>query len=133
MRVLRLVTNSWIEEEIMNKANYKMGLDEIIIQAGLFNQKSTDVERREKLEEIVLTKQSEKLEQIENENEIPSDDVLNTYIGRSEEEINEFDRLDQERYLQDKLKYKYFQRGETPLEDDDQRQFEVRSSMYRLL
>ena len=121
MRVLRLVTNSWIEEEIMNKANYKMGLDEIIIQAGLFNQKSTDVERREKLEEI------------ENENEIPSDDVLNTYIGRSEEEINEFDRLDQERYLQDKLKYKYFQRGETPLEDDDQRQFEVRSSMYRLL
>ena len=127
------MTNSWIEEEIMNKANYKMGLDEIIIQAGLFNQKSTDVERREKLEEIVLTKQSEKLEQIENENEIPSDDVLNTYIGRSEEEINEFDRLDQERYLQDKLKYKYFQRGETPLEDDDQRQFEVRSSMYRLL
>jgi len=26
-----LVTNTWIEEEIMNKANYKMGLDEIII------------------------------------------------------------------------------------------------------
>lgn len=37
VRVLRLVTNTWIEEEIMNKANYKMGLDEIIIQAGLFN------------------------------------------------------------------------------------------------
>lgn len=51
-----MVTNTWIEEEIMNKANYKMGLDEIIIQAGLFNQKSTDVERREKLEEMIQSK-----------------------------------------------------------------------------
>lgn len=40
----------------MNKANYKMGLDEIIIQAGLFNQKSTDIERREKLEEMIQSK-----------------------------------------------------------------------------
>jgi len=29
--VFRLVTNTWIEEEILAKAAYKMGLDEMII------------------------------------------------------------------------------------------------------
>lgn len=49
VRVLRLVTNSWIEEEILSKAAFKMNLDEIFIQAGLYNQKSTELERRERL------------------------------------------------------------------------------------
>ena len=49
VRVLRLVTNSWIEEEILSKAAFKMNLDEIFIQAGLYNQKSTESERRERL------------------------------------------------------------------------------------
>ena len=31
VRVFRLVTNTWIEEEILAKAAYKMGLDEMII------------------------------------------------------------------------------------------------------
>jgi ATP-dependent helicase STH1/SNF2 len=37
VRVLRLVTNTWIEEEILSKAAYKINLDEMIIQAGLYN------------------------------------------------------------------------------------------------
>ncbi len=47
--MLRLVTNTWIEEEIIAKAAYKQSLDEILIQAGLYNERSTDVERRAKL------------------------------------------------------------------------------------
>ena len=52
VKVLRLITNSWIEEEILSKAAFKMNLDEIFIQAGLYNQRSTDVERRERLVNI---------------------------------------------------------------------------------
>lgn len=54
VRVLRLVTNSWIEEEILSKAAFKMNLDEIFIQAGLYNQKSTELERRERLVFFIL-------------------------------------------------------------------------------
>lgn len=52
VRVYRLVTATVIEEAILNKAEYKMGLDSMIIQAGLFNQKSTDSERRERLKDF---------------------------------------------------------------------------------
>ena len=73
----------------MNKANYKMGLDEIIIQAGLFNQKSTDIERREKLEEMIQSKNQNTQE--DNDLEIPSDEQINEYLARNEDEFNEFE------------------------------------------
>jgi len=53
VRVYRLVTNTVIEEEILSKASFKRNLDGMVIQAGLFNQKSTDVERRQRLEEMI--------------------------------------------------------------------------------
>jgi ATP-dependent helicase STH1/SNF2 len=56
VRVFRLVTNTIIEEEILNKAAYKMGLDEKFIQAGLFNQRSNDSERQQKLHDILRKK-----------------------------------------------------------------------------
>ena len=33
-----------------------MGLDKLIIQAGLFNQRSTDVDRKERIEKILKNK-----------------------------------------------------------------------------
>ncbi len=69
MRVYRLVTNTVIEEEIFNKAAYKMGLDKLIIQAGLFNQRSTDHERKERLEDLLKNKSYQE----ELEGEIPHD------------------------------------------------------------
>ena len=48
------MTNTWIEEEIIAKAAYKQSLDEILIQAGMYNERSTDVERRAKLVTLVL-------------------------------------------------------------------------------
>ncbi len=69
MRVYRLVTNTVIEEEIFNKAAYKMGLDKLIIQAGLFNQRSTDHERKERLEDLLKNKSYQE----ELEGEIPDD------------------------------------------------------------
>lgn len=49
VRVYRLITNTVIEKAILSKASYKKSLDEMVIQTGLFNQKSTEQERRNKI------------------------------------------------------------------------------------
>lgn len=80
VRVFRLVTNSWIEEEILAKAAFKMNLDEIFIQAGLYNQKSTDSERRERLEDLLKKKNIYE----ELDDEIPNDEQINEMLARNE-------------------------------------------------
>lgn len=44
--VLRFITNTPIEELILEKAAYKMDLDELFIQGGLYNLKSSEAERK---------------------------------------------------------------------------------------
>ena len=68
VRVYRLVCNGTIEENILSKASFKKNLDEMIIQAGMYNPKSTDVQRRQRLEEIIKNSGLDK-----DENEIPND------------------------------------------------------------
>ena len=46
VRVLRLMTVQSVEEKIMAAAKWKMSMDSKIIQAGMFDQKSTNSERR---------------------------------------------------------------------------------------
>ena len=45
VRVYRLITATKVEEGILQKATYKKGLDDKIIQAGLYNDDATDVDR----------------------------------------------------------------------------------------
>ena len=44
VRVLRLMTVNSVEERILAAARYKLNVDEKVIQAGMFDQKSTGVE-----------------------------------------------------------------------------------------
>lgn len=53
VRVLRLVTVNSIEEKILAAARYKLNVDEKVIQAGKFDQRSTGAERRQMLEQII--------------------------------------------------------------------------------
>uniref|UniRef100_A0A0M3IKT2 Helicase C-terminal domain-containing protein n=1 Tax=Ascaris lumbricoides TaxID=6252 RepID=A0A0M3IKT2_ASCLU len=53
VRVLRLVTVNSIEEKILAAARYKLNVDEKVIQAGKFDQRSTGAERRQILEQII--------------------------------------------------------------------------------
>ena len=46
VRVYRLITISRVEEGILNKAEDKKNLDELIIQAGGFGQKTSDQDRQ---------------------------------------------------------------------------------------
>ena len=53
VRVLRLMTVNSVEERILAAAKYKLNMDEKVIQAGMFNNRSTGSERRELLQSIL--------------------------------------------------------------------------------
>ena len=82
--VLRFVTNTCIEMEILAKAAYKKGLDQMFIQGGLYNLKSSEAERRQKIEDLLKDK---KFFEYEQSDEIPGDDLINRYISRDEIEF----------------------------------------------
>jgi len=51
-----VTTNTVIEEAIMSKAAHKQNLDEILIQAGLYNDRSTESGRKERVEGLLRKK-----------------------------------------------------------------------------
>merc|ERR1712244_142458 len=53
VRVLRLMTVNSVEERILAAARYKLNMDEKVIQAGKFDQRSTGSERQELLKSIL--------------------------------------------------------------------------------
>merc|ERR1712019_59823 len=93
-RVLRLMTVNSVEERILAAARYKLNMDEKVIQAGMFNQRSTGSERHELLQSIL---REEKDDDEDEENEVPDDETVNQMISRSEEEFELFQRMDIER------------------------------------
>ena len=98
VRVFRLITKTIIEEAILTRASYKKNLDNKIIEAGMFNNKTSDIERQKKLEDLIKAD----AEESEDENEVPDDDQLNEMISRSEEEFNLFQEMDKQRYEEEK-------------------------------
>merc|ERR1711983_649176 len=94
VRVLRLMTVNSVEERILAAARYKLNMDEKVIQAGMFNQRSTGSERHELLQSIL---REEKDDDEDEENEVPDDETVNKMISRSEEEFELFQRMDIER------------------------------------
>merc|ERR1712223_1026574 len=93
VRVLRLMTVNSVEERILAAAKYKLNMDEKVIQAGMFNNRSTGGERRELLQSILRAED----EGDEDENETPDDEVVNQMIARSESEFEKFQQMDIDR------------------------------------
>lgn len=108
VRVFRLITANSVEEKILAAARYKLNVDEKVIQAGKFDNRSTGAERREILENIiklVLHKfysfyisffRTEN--ESEEDEEVPNDEDINDILSRSEEEFELFQKMDQERF-----------------------------------
>lgn len=94
VRVLRLVSVNSVEERILAAAKYKLNLDEKVIQAGMFDNKSTGSERRQFLHAILAT---DDVDEEEDENEVPDDETINQMIARNEEEFELFQKLDLDR------------------------------------
>merc|ERR1711862_779335 len=93
VRVLRLMVVNSVEERILAAAKYKLNMDEKVIQAGMFNNRSTGGERRELLQSILRAED----EGDEDENETPDDEVVNQMIARSESEFEKFQQMDIDR------------------------------------
>lgn len=96
VRVLRLCTVNSVEEKILAAAKYKLNVDQKVIQAGMFDQKSSSHERRAFLQAIL-----EHEEQNMEEDEVPDDETLNQMIARNEEEFELFMRMDLDRRRED--------------------------------
>ncbi|XP_040573300.1 ATP-dependent helicase brm isoform X2 [Lepeophtheirus salmonis] len=93
VRVLRLMTVNSVEERILAAARYKLNMDEKVIQAGMFNNRSTGSERRELLQSILRADEADE----EEENEAPDDEVVNQMIARTEDEFELYQKMDIDR------------------------------------
>ncbi|XP_019754078.1 ATP-dependent helicase brm [Dendroctonus ponderosae] len=93
VRVLRLMTVNSVEERILAAAKYKLTMDEKVIQAGMFDQKSTGSERQQFLHAILHNDGTDE----EEENEVPDDETVNQMVARNEDEFQLFQKMDVER------------------------------------
>ncbi|KAH8725415.1 SNF2 family N-terminal domain-containing protein [Phaeosphaeriaceae sp. PMI808] len=97
VRILRLITSNSVEEKILERANYKLDMDGKVIQAGKFDNKSTNEERDAMLRVMLETAEAaESLEQEEMD-----DDDLNMIMMRNDEEFKIFQEMDRKRIAED--------------------------------
>ena len=125
--VLRFITNTPIEEAILKKAGFKMNLDELFIQGGLYNLNSSDTERKQKIEQLL--KRRKKDEQ-NSRDEIPDDEQINRCIARTEEQFYRYQQMDEERYENERKVFNNFcLQREFDVEEDG----EKKAINYRLM
>ncbi|KAI0981627.1 hypothetical protein GJ496_011060, partial [Pomphorhynchus laevis] len=109
--VLRLTTVNTVEEKILAAARYKLNVDEKVIQAGMFDAKSTSSERKQFLQSIIMQENDE----VKEEDEVPDDETINQMLARSEEEYELFQVMDCERgEIEKNLPPRLIQENELP-------------------
>ncbi|KAJ6573921.1 SNF2-family ATP dependent chromatin remodeling factor snf21 [Mycena vulgaris] len=91
--ILRFITEKSVEEAMYQRARYKLDIDDKVIQAGRFDNKSTQEEQEEFLRSILDADQEEENEEAGDMN----DDELNSIIARTEEEGELFRDMDVKR------------------------------------
>ncbi|KAF4629144.1 hypothetical protein G7Y89_g9001 [Cudoniella acicularis] len=93
VRILRLISSNSVEEKILERAKYKLDIDGKVIQAGRFDNKSSETDRDAMLRVMLETADAaETLEQEEMD-----DEDLNMILARSEDELIKFREMDTER------------------------------------
>jgi ATP-dependent helicase STH1/SNF2 len=105
VRILRLITAKSVEESILARAQYKLDIDGKVIQAGKFDNKTTDREREELLRSLFGAEEEEEEElddddqdkKVSKEGEWMGDAELNEIIARNEEELEHYNKMDAER------------------------------------
>ncbi|KAF2086878.1 hypothetical protein K490DRAFT_74084 [Saccharata proteae CBS 121410] len=97
VRILRLISSNSVEEKILERANFKLDMDGKVIQAGKFDNKSTNEERDAMLRIMLESAEAaENLEQAEMD-----DDDLNLIMMRSDNELDVFREIDERRARED--------------------------------
>ena len=119
VRVLRLMTVNSVEERILAAARYKLNMDEKVIQAGMFNEKSTGTERQQFLKTILHQDEGDE----EEENEVPDDETVNQMIARADNEFEIFQALDVQRKIKEAGTERLMDETELPawlVQEDDE-------------
>ncbi|KIK14402.1 hypothetical protein PISMIDRAFT_688007 [Pisolithus microcarpus 441] len=93
VRILRFITEKSVEEAMYARARFKLDIDDKVIQAGRFDNKSTQEEQEEFLRSILEADQEEENEEAGDMN----DEELNEIIARDDKELEYFRRMDIER------------------------------------
>lgn len=93
VRILRLISSNSVEEKILERARFKLDMDGKVIQAGRFDNKSSETDRDAMLRTLL-----ESADMAESgEGDEMDDDELNMMLARSDDEITVFQRLDEQR------------------------------------
>ncbi|KAI8966773.1 chromatin remodeling complex SWI/SNF, component SWI2 and related ATPase [Daldinia sp. FL1419] len=95
VRILRLITSNSVEEKILERARFKLDMDEKVIQAGRFDNKSSETDRDAMLRTLL---ESADLAESGEQDEM-DDEELNMILARSENEVTVFQQMDEERAL----------------------------------
>ncbi|KAJ2357646.1 ATP-dependent DNA helicase Snf21 [Coemansia sp. RSA 2618] len=95
VRILQLITQNSVEEQILARAEYKRNLDGKVIQAGKFDNKTPAEESEQMLRSLLKSEESQETEEIEDTSN--SDEEINAMLARSDEERVIFARIDKER------------------------------------
>jgi ATP-dependent helicase STH1/SNF2 len=98
VRILRLISSNSVEEKILERAQFKLDMDGKVIQAGKFDNKSTNEERDALLRTLLET--AEAADQVGEQDEMDDDD-LNEIMARAENEVAIFQQIDKERAAND--------------------------------
>ena len=106
VRILRLITTKSIEETILARAQYKLDMDGKVIQAGKFDNKTTDNEREELLRSLFGNDDEDPDDEDKEANEIMEDGELNEIISRGEEELEIFNKMDEQRRKEEEREWK---------------------------
>lgn len=91
VRILRLISSNSVEEKILERAKFKLDMDGKVIQAGRFDNKSSETDRDAMLRVMLETAEAaETLEQEEMD-----DEDLNMILARSDDELEIFRQMDE--------------------------------------
>ncbi|KAI3537760.1 SNF2 family domain-containing protein [Colletotrichum filicis] len=95
VRILRLISSNSVEEKILERARFKLDMDGKVIQAGRFDNKSTETDRDAMLRTLL---ESADMAETGDQDEM-DDEELNLLLARSDDEVAVFQKLDEERKL----------------------------------
>lgn len=95
VRVYRLICSGSIEVKILERANRKLHIDAQVIQAGQFNNKSSDNDRTEMLKDILRQQADDDGAQNADVN---SAEEINRMLARSDEEFDIFEEMDRKEF-----------------------------------
>ncbi|KAK1756169.1 SNF2 family N-terminal domain-containing protein [Echria macrotheca] len=93
VRILRLISSASVEEKILERARFKLDMDGKIIQAGRFDNKSSETDRDAMLRTLLESADMAEA----GEQEEMDDEELNMILARSDDELVVFQKLDEER------------------------------------